>query len=123
MWRTLQVLLTLFNIAFAILAVYFIQKGGVITPQSQALDYKDFVTILLTGIAVMIAVGAVAVALFAVWGFSALREEARESARRAAEARIDELVPSLVEKALKFDREAAGAEADQIAQEYGKEDR
>jgi hypothetical protein len=113
----------LFNIAFAILAVYFIQKGGVITPQSQALDYKDFVTILLTGIAVMIAVGAVAVALFAVWGFSALREEARESARRAAEARIDELVPSLVEKALKFDREAAGAEADQIAQEYGKEDR
>ena len=39
--RGLNILLVLFNITFAVMALYFIFKGGVVTPQSTALEYKD----------------------------------------------------------------------------------
>ena len=39
--RGLNILLVLFNITFAVMGLYFIFKGGVVTPQSTALEYKD----------------------------------------------------------------------------------
>jgi hypothetical protein len=89
-------------------------------------EYKDYVSILLTALAVMIAVATIIAAFGGFWGFEVLRKElvktAAETSTKVAEAKIAEVVPGLVEKALKFDREVPAAEADQIAEEYGKEE-
>jgi hypothetical protein len=95
------------------------------TGNHPVVEYKDFVSILLTAIAVMIGVAAVFAAFAAIWGFDLLRREivktATEAAERAAAARVNELVPGLVDKAIEFEREVPGTEADKIAEEFGKE--
>ncbi len=50
----------------------------------QDIEYKDFVAILLTAVIVMLAVLTAVLALFAVWGFSVIRDEARVAAEREA---------------------------------------
>lgn len=52
--------------------------------QTQAIEYKDFISIVLTALAVIIAALTVFVAVAAIWGFTALREEARATAERVA---------------------------------------
>lgn len=96
-------------------------------------EYKDFVSILLTALGVMIAVGAVVVALAAIWGFELLRREVVSAAAKAAQetaaatatqiaqVKIDAIVPGLVEKAIEIDRQITGKQADKIAEEFGKE--
>jgi hypothetical protein len=76
--------MVLLNIAFAIMALYFIFRGGVVTPASQPLEYKDFVSILLTALGVMIAVAALFVAFFAIWGYKSAKELISEIAEKAA---------------------------------------
>jgi hypothetical protein len=75
----------------------------------------------------MIAVGAVAAAFAAIYGFGLLRDEMKKIAAAAATQtaadKIDEVVPGLVEKALRFGSEIPGPEANQIAREIGKDDR
>src|SRR4051794_14140465 len=83
-WRAFQVLLTIFNIAFFWMAKFFIWKGGVTTPHSEPIEYKDLVAILLTGIAVMIAIAAVFLAVLAIWTYreamTLIERVARETA-------------------------------------------
>lgn len=86
LWRGFQVLLTVFNLAFAVLAMYFIMKGGVVTPESAGLDWKDFVTILLTALTVMVAIGALFIAVLAVWTYKDLRETVMRIAKETAES-------------------------------------
>ena len=123
--RALAALGVCFLIASALMALYFMAGNSPATGDHPVVEYKDFVSILLTAIAVMIGVAAVFAAFAAIWGFDLLRKEivktATEAAERAAAARVNELVPSQVDKALEFEREVPGAEADKIAEEFGKE--
>jgi hypothetical protein len=75
-------LILFLNIAFALLVLYIFSKGGL--AQTQALEYKDLISIVLTALAVMIATLTVFVAVAAIWGFTALREEARSAAENVA---------------------------------------
>jgi hypothetical protein len=87
-------------------------------------EYKDFVSILLTAIAVMIGIGAVIAAFAAIWGFDLLRKEmtkiAADAAADVATKRVDEIVPGLVEQSLKVDRQVTGKDADEIAKVIGE---
>jgi hypothetical protein len=91
-----QRLPSLFNLAFAVLAVFFIFRGGVKSNPSNGLEYKDFISILLTGLSVMIAIGAIFIAVLAIWSYShfkALTEaSAEKAASAAASAKAEELV-------------------------------
>src|SRR5207244_960528 len=81
------------NLSVLAVALYFLSKGGVVTEASQPIDFKDFVVILLTALAVMIAIGALAIAALAAWTYreamvlieKAARETAKEIARDTAE--------------------------------------
>jgi hypothetical protein len=84
--RTAIAILVCFNISLGILVIWFLSRGYHPPPkEAQALEYKDFISILLTGLAVMIATGTVMLAAAALWGFDVIRKEAKASAE--AEAR------------------------------------
>lgn len=88
--RVARMMLLIFNLAFAILALYFIYQGGVKTEASQGLEYKDFVSILLTGLSVMIAIGAAFIAVLAIWSYNHFRELSKESAERKTKDLFEE---------------------------------
>lgn len=50
----------------------------------QIVDYKDFISIMLTGLSAMITVLGIGLATIAIWGFSQIKEEARRAAERVA---------------------------------------
>jgi hypothetical protein len=103
--RAFQVLLTIFNLGFAVMALYFIFKGGVKTPHSEHLEYKDFVTILLTALAVMIAIAALFIAAAAVWTY----KEAMEIIRGIADTAARDVAASV---AARVARETRAVETD-----------
>lgn len=71
------------NGAFALFLIYFISRGWG-SPGGAPLEYKDFISIILSALAVMLAALTLFVAVAAIWGFAALREEARSSAEQEA---------------------------------------
>jgi hypothetical protein len=72
--RTAIAILACFNVALGVLVLWFLSRGYQPLPkEAQALEYKDFISILLTGLAVMIAAGTIMIAAAAVWGFEAIR--------------------------------------------------
>jgi hypothetical protein len=83
--RATNVFLLLFNIALSALLIYCLWSNRW-PPISEArgIEYKYFISILLTALAVMIAVATILIAVAAIWGFAVLREEARSSAERIA---------------------------------------
>ncbi len=115
----------LFICSVAVLILYLVAHGDLTAAHAPVVEYKDFVTILLTALAVMISVAAFLGALAAVWGFSVLKDESRVAAKLAAEAmakaRVEAMVPLLVEEAMSFHSKGAATKADEIAEEYGKE--
>jgi hypothetical protein len=79
--RSTAAFLISFNVALGVLVIWFLSRGYQPPPKdAQTLEYKDFVTILLTVLAVMIAVATIMLAAAAVWGFEAIRKEAKASA-------------------------------------------
>jgi hypothetical protein len=122
-----------FVLAAAWMAIQLVAGGGSTTGQMAVVEYKDFVTILLTALAVMIAVGTIMAAFAAIYGFDLLRKElvkasaetaakvAAEQAEKIARARVDELVPGLVDQTVRFEREVPAEAANEIAKEFGKE--
>lgn len=124
--RSCWVVLVLFNVAFAIMALYFIFKGGVVTPASASLEYKDFVAILLTGLGVMIALGALLIAVLAIWTYKnaieLIVEAAQRAAEKAARAHVEATVPGMVDDVIRFKKEDAGdSDPNAIATAYSKE--
>jgi hypothetical protein len=125
----------LFICAIAVLILYCVAHGNLVAhgdlfgPHPPVVEYKDFVTILLTALAVMIAVAAFVGAIAAVWGFTALREEthraaevaAKIAAEAVAKAHVETTVPRLVEEAVSFALKSKDTKADAVAEEYGKE--
>jgi hypothetical protein len=85
--RATIVFLICFNVSLGVLVLYFLSRGyQPPAKDAQTLEYKDFISILLTGLAVMIAVATIMLAAAAVWGFEAIRKEAKASAE--IEARV-----------------------------------
>jgi hypothetical protein len=124
--RAGRVLILLFNVAFFVMALYFVFKGGVRTEASSALEYKDFISILLTGLSVMIAVGAILIAVLAIWSYSHFRTLAIEAAEKTAKSTVDgwlaDQAPSIIRKHVDLLKDTSlGSENDEIAaDEIGK---
>jgi hypothetical protein len=110
--RSAIAFLIAFNIALGVLVLYFLMRGYQPPPkETQTIEYKDFISILLTGLAVMMAVGTIMIAAAAVWGFEAIRKEVRISADAVAR-----------ETATRIAREVAGPIATRTAREVGPSD-
>jgi hypothetical protein len=116
--------------ALAVLFLYLYINGQIgAGPDHPVIEYKDFVTILLTALAVMIAVATVVVAVAAVWGYVAIRDEisrtvkeiAGKRAEEVARDRIEAIAPGLVKEIIRFDEQLSESRSDDIAKEYSKE--
>lgn len=86
MWiRAFYFCSTLFNVGLAITVGYLLwTRSPIVAAEHQSIEYKDFVSILLTALAVMVAVVTLLVAALAIWGFGAIREDVRGRAAREA---------------------------------------
>ncbi|MGE0753136.1 MAG: hypothetical protein AB7K64_21405 [Variibacter sp.] len=92
-WKATIAVCFAWNIALSCVLGYFLCHGAISMAQTQTLEYKDFVAILLTALGVMIAVGAFFIAILAVWTYknamelieSAARDEAKTVATKTAE--------------------------------------
>ena len=74
--------LVLLNTSICLIVLWTMWKGKILFFNApQAIEYKDFVAILLTSLGVMIAIATILIAALAIWGFEALKEEARKTAR------------------------------------------
>jgi magnesium-transporting ATPase (P-type) len=77
MWRGLQIVLGALQIAVVVIAGFIVWHwSGTPSTGASSIEYKDFVSILLTALALMIAVLAAFLAAAAVYGFQAIREQA-----------------------------------------------
>jgi hypothetical protein len=125
--RALAIAALLFVCGQTVLILHFIAHGDLSKPAAPLIEYKDFVTILLTALGVMIAVAAIAAAFAAIWGFEFLRRETRESAEKAArlqtEAMLPTLLPNLVQQQVQFELQGVKTSGDEIAAEMSKEDK
>ena len=100
--------LTALNVGFAVLAVYFIFRGGATPEAGTDISYMDLVVIILTALGVMLATLGFGVALAAVWGYNAIKEmtivtaekEARkvaaEEGRKAARAALTRVQRTMI---------------------------
>ena len=92
------------------------------TPQ---VEYKDFVAILLTALAVMIGIAAFLVAVIAIWGFAegkrmlemVAQKTAETVAERVAISRVNALIPAQVALAIQAEKDDIG-DSDKIAEAY-----
>ena len=121
-----------FNVALGILVLYMLSRGyqppKVEAGIAQTIEYKDFISILLTGLAVMIAVATILVAAGAIWGFEFLRKETTQTAEREARTVAERTARSVAEAvATRTARatplaETTEAEADELAGALGAQD-
>lgn len=127
--RALNVVVAMFGCALFIMVFHFIAKGDLEKPSAPVIEYKDFVTILLTSLAVMIAVATVIAALIAIWGFDFIQRAtktsaenvAREHAEKIAQARVEAMLPALVQDAVRFETQNLSGSANRIAEEVAKD--
>jgi len=77
------------NVVLFVLAGWFITTRG-LQPAPNGFTYQDLVTVLLTAIAVILAAVTVFVALVALWGYNALKENAKSAAEAAARETAEE---------------------------------
>ncbi len=112
----------LFNLSIGVLALwFFLRPGAVHVPffkphrvvTHPQVEYKDFVAILLTALAVMIGLGSGLVAVLAIFGYS----EGRKMIERLVKAEVTaHLLPTLAR--IQMDQnpsETTAAQADKIA--------
>ena len=79
----------LLNIVLFGFACWFISTRGLqVAPQG--FSYQELVTILLTAIAVILAAVTIFVALVALWGYTALKENAKAAAEEVARETAEE---------------------------------
>jgi hypothetical protein len=94
-WNAFITTLLLITIALLITVLWFQFHGHpVLLPgakDAEGIEYKDFISILLTALAVMIAVATILLAALALWGFGALKDEARGVAKSVAERTAKEI--------------------------------
>jgi hypothetical protein len=84
-WRGFHIFMAATYIAGIFVVFFIVWKAGWIAEiGSVGLDYKDFVSILLTATALMLAVLGAILAILAVYGFQGIKEDAAKRAARAA---------------------------------------
>jgi hypothetical protein len=118
--RAAQIIGWCFVIA-AVLTALYASVGEPASSGKPVIDYKDYVSILLTALGVMIAIGAVAAAFAAVWGFEFLRREMSRLATETAKKEVQAIVPGLVAEAMDFAEKSKAVHGDAVAEEYGRE--
>lgn len=122
--RTLRrgwlIFLNLTGFSLFLMGLWFVARGaGSATPAVQwwnivhkppppSIEFKDFVSILLTGLGLMIAIGAFFVAIVAVWGY----KEAKDLVIRIAEDGAKAEVPGHVERLLSPELVVAALKSD-----------
>ncbi|MBN9018761.1 MAG: hypothetical protein J0H11_15210 [Rhizobiales bacterium] len=105
-----------FNTALGIVVIYLMFNERFTMAPVQAIEYKDFIAILLTALGVMIALGAFIVALLAVWGYREGKQMVIDAAVNAAIERVDEVLPGLFAAQMDVLRSSVDPSlADQIA--------
>lgn len=92
--RGINTILLVFVIALLITNVVLMRSGHpVVMPggkDAQGLEYKDFLTIILTALAVMVGVATLMLAALAVYGYGALKDEAMKTASVVAARTVRE---------------------------------
>lgn len=119
--RALPIVATAFVCALVVLVFHFVAKGDLEKPSAPLVEYKDFVTILLTSLGVMIAIATIFAAIGAFWGFDLLKRETQASAEKAAREQVVAMLPALVQNAVRFETQGLRSSADQIADEVAKD--
>jgi hypothetical protein len=92
--KLLNSLLFLANLALFGLAAYFIFSRGYVP--GAGWTPVELVTTVLTALAVLIGVLGIFIAALAVWGYTQLKDEARNTAAEAAREHLGVTVPKLV---------------------------
>lgn len=99
----------------AIEAIAFIPSYGPPSPAGASLRSADFVTIILTAVAVMLAALAIILALAGVVGYAQIKSEAVKSATENAVKRVDEILPRQVQMAVEQMRDQSSIDGEAIA--------
>ncbi len=63
-------------------------------------SYAELVSILLTGVTIVLAIGAVFLGALAIWGYQSIKQEAVTAAKTSADAAIQERTELVVDKAV-----------------------
>lgn len=85
MWRGFQVFLACLNVAVILTATFMFYKGGwSLSPGQPPIEYKDFISIMLTALSLMVTVLGAFIAILAIFGFSEIRKEAFRIAKHQA---------------------------------------
>jgi hypothetical protein len=81
-------------VTVVILNILFMDDLRIPAGSSNPIDYKDFSAILLTAVAVIVAVLAIGIAVLAIWGFQEFEKRTREAAERVAKLAMDDYLSS-----------------------------
>ncbi len=85
MWRGFQFFMFILNLAVIATLVFLAWNSGwTFDKGSSSIEYKDFVSILLTALGVMVTILGLFLAALAIYGFEAIRQEARAIAKNEA---------------------------------------
>lgn len=100
--RWLSLLLAPLSVTLAA-ALWFViyRTGATGPPGSFDITYVDIITIILTALSLLLTVMAIFLAVAAVWGFSAIKDEAVREATKAAQRKIEDRVKVEVEAQLR----------------------
>ena len=88
------------QITLVLLACILVFKNvlGPITKDASSLDYRDFVSILLAALGVMIAVFTVMISILAIWGYNNIQVTAKETAEKIVKEWLGSEAPELIQK-------------------------
>jgi Na+/melibiose symporter-like transporter len=72
------------NVFLLMCSAYLFLASGP-APEKPIIEWKDYVTILLTVVTIVMGAAALLIAMVAIWGYTSLREHAENTARKAGE--------------------------------------
>ena len=76
-------ILLLLNVIALMIAIRYFGLWPLL-PNTDGIEYKDLITIILAALAVILAAVTIFIAVMAVWGYNAIRESAEKAAREVA---------------------------------------
>ena len=88
------------QITLVLLACILVFKNvlGPSTKDASSLDYRDFISILLAALGVMIAVFTVIISILAIWGYNNIQVTAKETAEKIVKEWLGSEAPELIQK-------------------------
>jgi hypothetical protein len=98
--RILNAVLALSNVALLCVILYFATNSTIHLPKIE-MEYKDFISIMLTATTVILAAVTIFIGGVAIWGYNSIQKSAVDEAVRAAQMRAKEVAEAIA-------REVAG---------------